>query len=955
MKNCTGFIACLLLLLTTPLAQAQLDQPGIINTTYAFTGPCNSQGSWTQAALTQTNKIKEVIASLKDNPACQALKTSMNDSLSNIEQNLATIQRDGGSAAGRIASLPMEITALRNFSRENSAFKKGVMDILFGKTLEYSALSSQVAVNGGGSHPEHTAESMLRLENRVRHASIQGLNMFNTTISSLQQAQAECLDATQGASAISSMVQMLSAFASNGQSHTSPQLAMAVQNLGHFLSRERKYIDALRKLNDREFITSMSCLMEVTSEGYCSALDARYLLQEITNNHRIKVMHIPNKQTGKAEARIVGVSENFAKALKNGPLAGYYILSRQVPIITDWMQKVQFGITPQLPTEANFKNDVAMGVQLHYNARNTIEGAYSMALKLLKDLPDAQSKQTFVFQMIINTANQLVHGNGGTENFFTKVASESEVIFRLLGIPVPTAVLGEGPEAIQFANNPSGWLQAKYRKLPQFSNPEELAVRVQENMRDIFEQATKIAIAYYNKYFIVDKVQVVNDSLLGLDASVRDALINVDVYLKNLSERIIREKQDATILPSINQTRVRIGRVLARYAEIRKMGVELINLHKTDPDFKTLDDANLDRKLRKLGDDLLYEVYEQFEILLARSGWLSNRMATFVLIDYTMSLRTRDQFDRYLEDMMFATGYSALNMMMGIAQFDFSKSMVDIERSLNIYTTNLAALEGVTEQVFTRHIWDLNLKSRNETLTSQDVFRLSKQEAFNRGYEQVPGESANWFQRLIRGKLTQWWMDFTNKDTISYGTPGFWGKLGNPFVAAFNAILGKKGHIVIYPGNTFNSAKTEMSLLCTQALAFPNLRPYWSLCKSSYLLSPLYQVEVQDSDLRGIMDNYLSVNFVKKAYEHIEPTKASITAYDRGLNTEARICALRDYHRRNEVAKITAAMRDDGDVYQNEFTKVVEKTTEFTVSVPNEGSSSEDSADESVEYPDSDN
>src|SRR5207253_2073647 len=172
------------------------------------------------------------------------------------------------------------------------------------------------------------------------------------------------------------------------------------QNLGQYLARDKKYITALRELNDREFTSSMSCLVEITSEGFCSALDAQYLFQEITASQSVAVKEYVNTRTGKPEKKVVGLNENFIKKLEKGPLAGYYILSRQVPIVTEWIQKVQYGITPQLPTEADFQISVSTNVYQHFNTLKKIEGTFNFQRKLMAEITDFKSKQTYVLQML---------------------------------------------------------------------------------------------------------------------------------------------------------------------------------------------------------------------------------------------------------------------------------------------------------------------------------------------------------------------------------------------------------------------------------------------------------------------------------------------------------------------------------------------------------------------------
>jgi tetratricopeptide (TPR) repeat protein len=908
------------------LAQEDTSSP------YALSGPCASQGAWTQAALSRTSELKQIITKLKDNPACNSLKSSIESSLTAMEKNLGEIQqidKSSDSKSRRLLQLPQEIGALRTFSRESSMFKNNVMQLLMGKTVTLSALSSQNAV-------QSTSDSLQTLGYRAQAAAGTGLQLFNSTMSAMQQAQAGCLDDTQGVAMTAGMIKILSSFASSGNNGLNSQLATAVQNLGQYLSREKKYVKALRMLNDREFTTSMSCLMEITTDGYCSALDAQYLFQEVMNSQSIEVKDFTNKKTGKVEKKVVGLSQNFSKKLEEGPLAGYYILSKQMPVVTNWIQKVQYGITPQLPTEADFQINVSTNVYQHYNRLKRIEGTFNSQRKLMQDLADFKTKQTYVLQMLNNVASNMTDSgmrDGGSENFFTKSASTNEIYFRLLGMStIPDAVLGTGPEGMQFVNNPQGWLNAKYRTLPIFNDPNKLADMISDNMQGLFKEATTMAIAYYNKFFIVDKTQVVNDSLLGLDVNVRDALVNIDKYLKALRTRIQTDSNDPTIIASIDDTRARIGRILGRYKELRDYSAQLVEKSKAQAKEQTAQgkpvedyvDPDLNAKLRKIGEDLLQQVYTELEVLTARTGFLSNRMSGFVYQDYTISLRHRDQFNQYYEDLMLATGYNTLNTMMNMSQTEYSKVKTDLDQAMNIYKKNIDSMEEIVASVFVRNIFDLRLSATNDELTEVQRTEMAYEFAKRMGSTQIPGEDSWGWVRTLRGYGKRVWMDLTFEDREQLGAPGMWDKLAMPFRKLGNAILQEKGKIVVSPVSEFSTAQGEMAKLCTQTLAFANLRTYWELCKDVQLDSPLMKKNVTDPDLKKMLNTYLSVNYLAKAYENVEVGKKNITGLDRARNYQARICALRDYHRRNEIARMTSGMISDGDTYENVFTKSVE-------------------------------
>lgn len=917
---------CLLLILScfTAVPALAQDMAGS-SSPYALSGPCSSQGSWTTAALSQTTELKQIISKLKDNPACNALKSSIESSLTAMEQNVKEIQQIDQSTdnkARRLIQLPKEIGALRTFSRENSLFKNNVIQVLMGKTVTLSALSSQ---NVDSQNAKAVSESLNSLGDRVQAATGTGLQLFNSTISALQQAQAGCLDQQQGVAMTAGLVKILSSFASSDSNGMGSQLAGAVQNLGQYLGREKKYVKALRTLNDREFVSSMSCLMEITTDGYCSALDAQYLFQEITDSQSIEIKNFTNQKTGKVEKKIVGLNQNFSKKLEKGPLAGYYILSKQVPVVTNWIQKVQYGITPQLPTEADFQIGVSTNVYQHYNTLKRIEGTFNFQRKLMDELVDFKSKQTYVLQMLNSVATNMGQSTRDNENFFLKVSSNNEIYFRLLGMTtIPDAVLGKGPQGMQFANNPSGWLQVSYRTLPIFNDPNKLAELISDNMQVLFKEATTMAIAYYNKYFIVDKIQVVNDSLLGLDVNVRDALVNIDKYLANLMIRIKQDSNDPTMIASVLDTRSRIGRILARYKELRNYSADLVKQSDANPNPKNGVDPELNKKLRKLGDNLLQQVYTELEVLTARTGFLSNRMSSFVYQDYTISLRKRDHFSQYYEDLMLATGYNTLNTMMNMSLTEYSKIKTDLDQAMNIYKKNIDSLEEVVAAGFVRNIFDLKLMAMNQELTEWQRTKLVYEYAQKMGSSKIPGEESSSWQRVLRGFGKRVWMDLTFADTEELGAPGMVDKVTLPFKQLGNWVLGKKGKIVVSPVSEFETAQGEMAKLCTQTLAFANLRTYWELCKDTQLDSPMIKKNVTEPNLKKLMNTYLSVNYLNKAYENVEPEKKGVTGMDHARNYQARICALRDYHRRNEIARMTSGMMNDGDSYESPFMNSVE-------------------------------
>jgi hypothetical protein len=916
--NVVSFRIVLMLIagLAIPIAgQAQEGSSG----PYSYSGACSSQGSWTRAALSQSNEIRQVITKLKDNPACNGLKNSMEANLSGMEgaiKEIDSLKQNEGQTRS-LSQLPGEISSLRSFSRQNSPFKGNVMDLLVGKTIQLSALASSPAT--GQAIPA----SVAMIANRAKEAAITGLQLFNNTMASFQEAQQGCLESGPTAAVIASgMVKILGSFASSNTGINN-QIALSVQKVTQYLARDKKYVDALRRLNDAEFISSMSCLVEVTTEAYCDALDAHQLFKELTDSQSFRIQRVTDAKTGQVREKIVGMNQNVERRMAKGALAGYYVLTRQVPVVTDWLQKVQMGMTPKLPSQADFKIGVSMTVQNHRNQMTRIEGRFNFGKTTLKSMPELDSKQSQVLLMLQDVAGAMIGPpDNPYENFFLKTTSDVEVYFKLIGIPVPTDVSNSKS---LYAGRPFDWLKANFRNERVFSDPEKLADTIEANMKVIFDQSLKLSLAYFNRNFVVDKPQVVGDSLLGLTSNVRDALFNIDQYLAGMEDRYKKERGDTTYLSMVVTTRGKIQSILNKYKELYTLSLEVLRLRESDPDMKTKSHADINNELQKISGDLLDEVNSQFEMDQNGTGYLSNRVSGIVLQDYTMSLKKSGQINERFEDIMVASGFLAMNSMINMGQSYLSKMKIDLAHALEVNKTNIDALENIVTGVYVRNIFNNRIRLSNENVTEAQRNMLAYQWAYKMSAVQFPGENANALQRRARALLSRVWGDVSGRDAEYFGVSAF-DKATHPFKQFFNSLIGRKGKIFASPTSEFETNKTMIGFYCSQTLAFANFSPYWALCYDTVLESPLKnQKTIHDPEILKLMDEYLSIQYKRVASESLIATKnhPTIDGFDRAKNMEARICAVRDYHERNRIAEITSAMRDEDDTDANTFLKSV--------------------------------
>ncbi|HEY8271845.1 MAG TPA: hypothetical protein VIG33_13220, partial [Pseudobdellovibrionaceae bacterium] len=246
-----------------------------MSSAYSFGGACASQGVWTQTALSATQNLRKVTLQLKDDANCKALGASLQASIQNIETAVQSAS-DTTARATRLSQLPREINALRAFLNSAPDMKQQILRTMMDKSIESATLSAQV-----GPETDLISTNIGDFGSRMHRSANTGLSLLNQVIDSIPNLS-QCLmgeDQQALGSVMSTAVQMASAFASSGQDVTGSQLATTISKITSFV-REQKYSKILRKLNQQEFLASMACLMEATSESYCQARTGMQFFQK---------------------------------------------------------------------------------------------------------------------------------------------------------------------------------------------------------------------------------------------------------------------------------------------------------------------------------------------------------------------------------------------------------------------------------------------------------------------------------------------------------------------------------------------------------------------------------------------------------------------------------------------------------------------------------------------------
>jgi len=779
-----------------------------------FGGSCASLGAWSQAALAETRALEQALQSIHDNPSCHGIEEVVAN-LKVAEQSLNTPASEK-NRENRLESLPNEISSLRSFMTGDASTRAGVAKLLLGRTLEGASMTAELAVAQG-------VQSLATRAGRAGSVGIDALNQAMATLPSYDQ----CLVGmpNQGLAVFGAAVKLSAAFASS-KSGTIGKMGDSIANLVHML-REKKFSEVMRRLNQSEYLLSMSCLLETASQNYCSADDAYNLLEEAHGQFELNSTHSYHQ--------------------KGGPLEGYMLTVREVPIVSEWLQKIQFGIQPKLLTDAEFKNNVWDTVVGLTKRGNVIRGQYSEALLTMSTLSDVNSKRNLIFQTLNKLYFLLVDtSGGGSQNFFTTSILDQKIPFYLIGrdqVPTEVSTNSAGSIAMTWEQ----YLQNGGNFRPEFNDPEALATTIGIRLDTLIEQAEEKASAYFRQRMIADMANLVNESITSQTITVVQSLQNIYSYLGRLAQRIEKDGGDVALIPSLIDTQLKIKRVLNSYSAVRSLA------QPTAADLQN--PVQYSQKIKSAYQSVIETAYMNFNVLLQRDTFLISRLSTFVRQDYALRLKNQENITPYERDILIVTGKNLMDRLIGVYQTNPQQTALDLAPAQKVNKTNLESIESF----FSDSLYPL--------IEELDLIRQGKQ----------PSDWSLNLMSLMRRE----------GDAIM-GTLH-----GNPF-----AYLTELLHPDLYPLRlTIHPTKRGVddehgsfaqleAKLCIQTLAFEDRAKFWPVCRDTVLKSYF------DSK-----DGRLGLNMVYDNY-------AKHGEFQRATNTH-NICAFRDFNRKNLVYWLT--------------------------------------------------
>jgi hypothetical protein len=810
---------------------------------YSFGGSCASIGAWTEQALAQTAAITQIVESLKNNPDCKGLE-SVVAGFQVAEATLKPEDTDRARAT-RLETLPAELSGLRTYLATNSSLKEDISQLLFDRTLEGASLAASetgAAVRLAG--PLGTP-AMAALLSRGADTAKAGLAMFER-YAALLPTYDRCLvgNPDQGMALLGASVKLAAAFASSNDGIAS-QIGGSIGSLLK-LVRDRRFSSVLRKLDETQFWISLSCLIETTSQNYCSAQDVHALLED----------------SGREQFDVKQVRTDDP----NNPLEGYVLLVRELDEVSRWLQQIQIGNKPKLRTDAQFKRDVLVTIN-NFNIRlYEISAAYTEDFKILSTLTNPQAKKNYVLEMVKRLNDQFINVPG--DNFFTMSMLGDLVPFYLIGlneIPEPCA-----PKAGGFAQPWPAWMQNQGRfQSPFFDDPEALALRIGVRVEELIEKAQRAASAYYMQRMVVDMANTVNQSVASPSITVLQSLKNISSYLDRLAERVSRDGGDIVVLGSLRDTQLKIDRVLDSYADLRAVNASF------EADFKKLrfgrDDQSQailinDRmKVKAAYQKVIDVVYDELNILMQRDTLLSTRMATFVQLDYALRIRNHEKMSPYMRELMVVSGRNLVDRMVEMMGKSLASRNLDLNAAGLVNKENIANLD----QMFSDNLIPI--------LEELDLIAKGKRPSNGR-------LALNSLARLLR--------DSTGPSVAS--------PLAIPVVMLWKKLFHSDQYPLRWLGqgvrpddNEYGDIAKFKAKLCIQTLAFPNRNRFWSVCHGS-VLSQGFGPGQRTIDVR--YDDFFKL-----------PPRAS--QLDVRTNESRAICALRDFQRKSMVYQMTLEWR----------------------------------------------
>lgn len=828
-------------------------------------GLCNSQGTWLKQALDQSETIVAAIKSLKDEPSCTALVAAMENTPDIKEMSKSDLTQGGAS----MGMMYQDLSAVSNYMRPNSNvlgipggdFKKIIQSLVFRKSFD--AISDVKARGYVTNMSEDQKNTMNAVSERLRSyldnsKKIAKASMSTTQniLSALPQSKL-CFDRrpSEAATIFGAVVNTMAALTTNGEIDGVGKLIGSIMRY----SRESHYMDKMATVEVERFRASVSCLLESTTENYCSLVDGannlKFLRTEISNEIN------PSQEILPLQEQIIS---DPAANKTLFPMVGLNLLMRDAPVVTDWMQRILFGIDPKLDLEAQMKNNNWTSFIENIKKDNTMRANFrdrqSVYLASTKNDDNAtklvQVKdilEGLLDKMDVGTPGNNMNGNisnSKTINFYANFKGTNQMAWFLLGMNGPP--IGFNGMNINWDSTWNNWIATG-----ELGNPDALLERIGQNMSRVTIEANRKATSFINARMIVDPLNLVTEAMKGPGISPYAGLMNIKAYNEALLVKFQNSIQAnsgnarmvthihalKSIIPLLKDTNQSITRILKALDDVE---------HLATSDNKD-ENALASKKIMDI-------IYDSANMMLSRDSYFDTRLRQVVQYDISdtiYNLRGSKETGMSVElENLFARGSTIVNTLSNIFAEDPVVQSLDIAQAMEVQKANLKSTEGLFAKVVFNQIMDINCR-----LYGGRFCNIAKNSDIDPATDRYP-ESTN---SLLAGA----W----NKDGV---------------VAQFLNYISPKAT------DDDPSLQQLRAKLCAQSLAFETRDSFRELCKGARLISE-YSGDKDPQNLNMNYDQNLAT---------LKQLEASGSVQWKTDKRNAGVCAFRNYMRRNYVYRM---------------------------------------------------
>lgn len=329
-------------------------------------------GPFTQTALNYSKSLATIIASMRDNPACRAVYTSLeglNSSLlilGRTEENSNEYEKLESRVNNLGEELQLERASLINQFIDNFKLKNpGASEAELNTAIAnyspssnlLSTLSAEFATSKIGLTDAQINENLFGRRNQ-RHSRILNILLFQKYAQQLNSALSSSTgcnsDALNIATAIGAQIIGAAATIQGGIVGASILGAGVIATGISNLVRELRYNTKIHKINNLRLSVGVSCAIEGMAQTWCQARDLQTILKTSI------IMHNMDRED-------VGELENTYD--------GIDLISKKLPVFTNWVQRVAAGSASASMSQAQQR---IKALQLRFNlisTENLLEGA----------------------------------------------------------------------------------------------------------------------------------------------------------------------------------------------------------------------------------------------------------------------------------------------------------------------------------------------------------------------------------------------------------------------------------------------------------------------------------------------------------------------------------------------------------------------------------------------------